>query len=150
MLWQKSLSKIALLSRKLPFPRGKPSAMKTVGLIRSRPLYHRRFLMRLLAAAVALVVPFLTYGFTPTTPSLQRAPGSSLPLRCPSCRFNTIMNNLDSTHAKIKVAGTVLLGGALLATGLVDSAGVARADLSISPRCEQRCMDKSWKVCLRR
>ncbi|CAN0015234.1 unnamed protein product [Ascophyllum nodosum] len=91
--------------------------------------------MRLLAAAVALVVPFLTYGFTPTTPSLQRAPGSSLPLRCPSCRFNTIMNNLDSTHAKIKVAGTVLLGGALLATGLVDSAGVARADLSISPRC---------------
>eukprot|EP00904_Undaria_pinnatifida_P003394 jgi/Undpi1/13055/HiC_scaffold_8.g02717.m1 len=34
-----------------------------------------------------------------------------------------------------RLAGTVLLGGALLATGVVTGAEVARADVSISPRC---------------
>lgn len=37
-----------------------------------------------------------------------------------------------------RLAGTVLLGGALLVAGAVGTTDVARADVSISPRCEFR------------
>lgn len=89
--------------------------------------------MRFVLFAVAFIAPYCTDGFAlqhrvPLGANAVRATSSSH--RCCSSTVMTLPSSLN------RLAGTVLLGGALLATGVVTGAEVARADVSISPRCE--------------
>ncbi|CAM9224287.1 unnamed protein product [Laminaria digitata] len=89
--------------------------------------------MRFLLLAAAFIAPCCIDSFAlqhsaPVRANAVRATSSSH--RCCSSTVMTLPSSLN------RLAGTVLLGGALLATGVVTGqAEVARADVSISPRC---------------
>lgn len=94
---------------------------------------HRKT-MRLHVVLAALIAPSCVEGFVVrcTAPSSTTSPVSTS-LRCRNTRT---MMTLPTGGDFSRAVGAVLVGGALL-TGAVD---VARADLSISPRCE-------WSIC---
>lgn len=97
--------------------------------------------MRLLLLAAAFIAPCCVDSFAlqhrgPVGASSVRATSSSH--RCCSSTVMTLPSALN------RLAGTVLLGGALLTTGVVTGAEIARADVSISPRCESMCFVPFW------
>lgn len=95
--------------------------------------------MRFLLLAAAFIAPCCIDSFAlqhraPVRANAVRATSSSH--RCCSSTVMTLPSSLN------RLAGTVLLGGALLATGVVTGqAEAARADVSISPRCEYSSVD---------
>lgn len=97
--------------------------------------------MRLLLLAAALIAPCCIDSFAlqhrvPVGANAVRA--TSSPNSSHRCCSSTVMTLPSALN---RLAGTVLLGGALLATGVVTGAEVARADVSISPRCEYACVN---------
>lgn len=101
--------------------------------------------MRLLLLAAAFIAPCCIDSFTlqhrvPVGANAVRATSSSH-----QCCSSTVMTLPSALN---RLAGTVLLGGALVATGVVTGAEVARADVSISPRCEYSCVNPflAWSI----
>lgn len=87
----------------------------------------------------ALIAPRCAHSFAPLhysrgTP-VQIAPRRQQPCSTSSSSRAEVSMTLPGGSNLNRALGTVLVGGALL-TGVVGGAGVARAELSISPRCE--------------
>lgn len=122
-------------------PRKKKKGFHTVIAPLPRQLRHQRTIstpMRLLRCLLAaLVAPRCANSF-----ALQHRARSVDSISVSRCRSSTASSSttglsMMTLQAKglHRALGAVLVGGVLLA-GNVDGAGIARADVSISPRCE--------------